>query len=120
MHRRFFPDARGSRLGASDVESHGGLGVKSHYHAGSRRTEPSLGRGRMISAAAESHMGGRGRTMADTSLPAKLFTVEEANRMLPLVRAITRDWIELSESVIERRERIQRLTVGREIDANDP
>lgn len=50
----------------------------------------------------------------------KLFTVEEANRMLPLVRAIARDWVELTESVIERRERISRLTAGRKIDADDP
>lgn len=58
--------------------------------------------------------------MTHQKLPVKLFTVEEANRMLPLVRAIARDWIELSESVIERRERISRLTLGREIDPDDP
>lgn len=58
--------------------------------------------------------------MTDASQPLKLFTVEEANRMLPLVRAIARDWVELTESVIERRERISRLTAGRKIDADDP
>ena len=58
--------------------------------------------------------------MTDTQQPLKLFTVEEANRMLPLVRAIARDWVELTESVIERRERISRLTAGRSIDADDP
>ncbi len=51
--------------------------------------------------------------------PVRLFTVEEANRMLPLVRAIARDWLELTDSVIERRERISRLTAGRDMDADD-
>lgn len=58
--------------------------------------------------------------MTSNELPLKLFTVEEANRMLPLVRAIARDWVELTESVVERRERISRLTAGRELDADDP
>jgi hypothetical protein len=58
--------------------------------------------------------------MSTSDLPVRLFTVEEANRMLPLVRAIARDWVELTESVIERRERIGRLTAGRKLDANDP
>jgi hypothetical protein len=58
--------------------------------------------------------------MVKSPASAKLFTPEEANRMLPLVRAIARDWLDLTESVIERRERISRLTAGRTIDPNDP
>ncbi len=57
--------------------------------------------------------------MSTQDPPVRLFTVEEANRMLPLVRAIARDWLELSDSVIERRERINRLMAGRDIDADD-
>jgi len=39
----------------------------------------------------------------------KYFTVEEANRMLPLVRSIVRDIVELYEDVHERRERLARV-----------
>lgn len=39
----------------------------------------------------------------------KLFTVEEANAMLPLVRAIAADLANLSREVIERRERLAML-----------
>jgi hypothetical protein len=58
--------------------------------------------------------------MTNSDSPIKLFTVEEANRMLPLVKAIARDWLELTDSVIERRERIGRLTAGRKLDSDDP
>ncbi len=40
----------------------------------------------------------------------KLFTVDEANAALPLVRAIVRDLSELSREVIERRQRLQHLS----------
>jgi hypothetical protein len=58
--------------------------------------------------------------MSKSELPIRLFTVEDANRMLPLVRAIARDWVELTDSVVERRERISRLTAGRNLSADDP
>jgi hypothetical protein len=51
--------------------------------------------------------------------PAKLFTVEEANRMLPLVRAIAADLADLSDSVMDRRHRLNHLTAGRELDDGD-
>lgn len=38
--------------------------------------------------------------------PAKFFTIEQANAMLPLVRAITADLARLAADVIERRQRL--------------
>ena len=49
----------------------------------------------------------------------KVFTVEQANAALPLVRAITKDLAELSRDVIERRERLSLLLKGRERDKRD-
>lgn len=49
----------------------------------------------------------------------KVFTVEQANAALPLVRAITKDLAELSRDVIERRERLSLLLKGRERDNRD-
>ena len=43
----------------------------------------------------------------------KLFTVEQANAALPLVRAIVKDLAELSREVIERRDRLAMLQAGR-------
>lgn len=44
----------------------------------------------------------------------KLFSVEEANAMLPLVRAICTDLSQLSRDVVERRERLANLRNVRE------
>ncbi|HUY37060.1 MAG TPA: DUF2203 domain-containing protein [Pirellulales bacterium] len=49
----------------------------------------------------------------------KLFTVEQANAALPLVRAITADLARLSCEVIERRERLAALLAGRQRGARD-
>ncbi len=53
-------------------------------------------------------------------LPAKLFTIEEANLSLPLVRAITADLVQLATEVVERRQRLAMLTAGRQREAGNP
>ena len=52
--------------------------------------------------------------MADnpTSDKRKYFTVEQANAMLPLVRAIVKDLADLSREVIDRRERLAHCFPG--------
>jgi hypothetical protein len=52
--------------------------------------------------------------------PSRLFTVQEANAMLPLVRAITTDLAQLAQEVIDRRQRLDHLTAGRDISAGNP
>lgn len=50
----------------------------------------------------------------------KLFTVEQVNAMLPLVRAIVKDLSQLSREVVERRERLAHLLAGRNLESSDP
>ena len=52
--------------------------------------------------------------------PEKLFTVEEANATLPLVRAIVGDLTTLARDVHERRQRLEHLLDGRDAKAADP
>jgi hypothetical protein len=52
--------------------------------------------------------------------PARLFTIEQANAMLPLVRAITSDLATLAKDVVERRHRLALLTAGRDPKPGDP
>ena len=48
--------------------------------------------------------------MESSKRSAKVFTVEQANAMLPLVRAITLDLTALAQDVTERRERLSAFT----------
>lgn len=48
-----------------------------------------------------------------TSSSRKLFTAQEANAALPLVRAIVRDAVHLAREVAERRQRVTALSAAR-------
>jgi hypothetical protein len=50
----------------------------------------------------------------------RLFTVEQVNAMLPLVRAIVKDLAALSREVVERRERLAHLLSGHNLQPDDP
>ncbi len=59
-------------------------------------------------------------TAQQASDAERLFTVEEANTMMPLVRAIVGDLSRLSHDVVERRERVALLRSGRDPGNKDP
>jgi len=52
--------------------------------------------------------------------PAKLFTLEEAKRTLPVVRAITRDMSALAHQIVERKTRLHYFHSRGGGDASDP
>lgn len=49
----------------------------------------------------------------------KLFTVEEANARLPLVKAITTDLTTLASDLVDRRQRLDSLLAGRKLSSTD-
>lgn len=52
--------------------------------------------------------------------PAKVFTLDEANAMLPLVSAITADLANLHREIEDREQRLSDLTQGRDLESGDP
>jgi hypothetical protein len=58
--------------------------------------------------------------MTSAKVPTqKLFTPDQANAMLPLVRAIASDLSSLYIDLVERQQRLDHLTSGRQRGAND-
>ena len=55
----------------------------------------------------------------DEYTPAKIFTVEEANARLPLVRAIVSDLMQLATELSERRDRLNQLSRKRTGGSSD-
>jgi hypothetical protein len=51
---------------------------------------------------------------------SRRFSIDEANRTLPLVRMIVRDLAELSQDVTQRRQCVLHLTDGRQLESGDP
>lgn len=51
--------------------------------------------------------------------PTRLFTIEQANAMLPLVRAITTDLAQLAGEIVERKQRVAELLGGRRTGGGD-
>ncbi len=58
--------------------------------------------------------------MSESEIRARHFTIDEANAMLPLVRAIVADLVDLASDVVERRQRLDHLLEGRDIGESDP
>jgi hypothetical protein len=57
--------------------------------------------------------------MGEKKQQRRLFTVDEANARLPLVRAITRDLSVLARDLVDRRQRLDSLLAGRKLSATD-
>lgn len=58
--------------------------------------------------------------MAKNEPTSRHFTIEQANAMLPLVRAITADLVTLARDVVERRQRLASFAKRKAKSAGDP
>jgi hypothetical protein len=52
-------------------------------------------------------------------VPARVFTVDQANACLPLVRSIVADMVQLAREMLERRQRLDSLSLGRDTSRSD-
>ena len=98
-------------MGKNDIESHGCCTVQSAFRTGSCRPE-SIER----AVFTQFELSSLAKTMrvSEDHLPDKIFTIEEANKMLPLVKVIVRDLAGLSKDIVERKQRIEYLSSGRD------
>ncbi len=55
----------------------------------------------------------------DVNKPARLFSVDQANACLPLVRSIVADMVKLACDLLERRQRLDQLALGRKLAKGD-
>lgn len=55
----------------------------------------------------------------NSTAPKQYFTLEDANKRLPLVKSIVSDIVSLASSVVDRRERLERLKEGRQRSGDD-
>ena len=60
------------------------------------------------------------KTLSKRSTRRKIFTPAEADAMLPLVRAIVSDLVDLSRELTERRQRVALLQAGKAGNSRDP
>ncbi|WP_254510330.1 DUF2203 domain-containing protein [Anatilimnocola floriformis] len=58
--------------------------------------------------------------MTNNESSVRVFTIEQANAMLPLVRAITADLVTLARDVVERRQRLASFAKRKATSAGDP